>query len=90
MRTKHDVIMHHYQTASPSDIIDTTTGKRSEKRHFSAVDTIENTHLDSDNALLDLDCPAGEQIYSNMPSITFKPSETASYPHTPAVFAIIC
>ena len=92
MHTKHDVIMHHYQIASPFDLIDATTGKWSGERRFSARDTMENPHVAFDNSLIDLDCTVGEQLYSNIHyiSISFKLSDTPPYPCTPARFAITC
>jgi len=90
MRTKQDVIMHHYQIALPFNIIDTTTGKRSGKRRFSALDTMENPHIAFDNAPLGLDFPLAEQLYANIHYIPFKLSETPPYHCTPTRFAITC
>ncbi|MDR9458881.1 MAG: hypothetical protein RI591_01870 [Dehalococcoidia bacterium] len=91
MRTKQDVIMHHYQIASPFNIIDTTTGKRSGKRRFSALDTMENPHISFDDAPKDLDLYlVEEQLHPTIPSIPFKLSETPPYHCTPTKFSITC
>lgn len=81
MRTKHDVIMHHYQVVSPFNIIDTTTGKWSGKRRFSARDTMENPHISFGDAPMDLDLYLmEEQLHPNIPSIPFNLFETPPYP----------
>jgi hypothetical protein len=90
MRTEYDVMMFHPQSMASFELVETITRKWTEKISISTLDTIEITHIAFDKALLDLGCPPGEQIFSNILSAPFKLSEAPPYPHTSEIFAVTC